>query len=72
MKNILDLSGLFGKKPTGYKEVDIVKKVRNQKKHPHAFGGFRERNLQAIFIPRRTHFKGYMRENRRSTFNKNK
>jgi hypothetical protein len=26
----------------------------------------------AIYIPRRSKFKGYMRENRRSTFNKNK
>jgi hypothetical protein len=25
-----------------------------------------------IYYPRRTHFKGYQRENRRSTFNKNK
>jgi len=38
----------------------------------YALGGFRARNLQAIFTPKRTKFKGYMRENRRSTFNKNR
>ena len=42
----------------------------NNDKHTH--GGFRERNLQAIFTPKRSRFKGWMRENRRSTFNKNR
>ena len=37
----------------------------------HAFGGCRDRNLQAIFIPRRTKFKCFMRENRKySSFKK--
>jgi hypothetical protein len=31
----------------------------------HVFGGCRDRNTQAIFIPRKTRFKGYMRENRK-------
>jgi len=30
----------------------------------YMFGGVRARNLQAIFIPRRSKFKGYMRDNR--------
>lgn len=37
---------------------------------PRAGGSFW--NPQAIFIPRRSKFKGYMRENRRSSFNKNR
>jgi hypothetical protein len=30
----------------------------------YMFGGFRARNLQAIFIPRHSKMKGYMRDNR--------
>jgi len=31
----------------------------------HVFGGARDRNLQAIYVPQRKKFKGYMRENKR-------
>ena len=35
-------------------------------------GGCRDRNMQAIHNPKHSMFKGWMRENRRCTFNKNK
>lgn len=43
-------------------------KYNDEYKH----GGCRDMNTQAIYSPKRTKFKGYMRENRRCTFNKNK
>ena len=39
-----------------------------QRNMPNGYAG----GDSPIFIPRRTRFKGYMRENRRSTFNKTK
>ena len=38
---------------------------------PH-FRGYALGGYNPIFIPRRGKFKGYMRENKRCTFNKNK
>ena len=38
----------------------------------YKFGGFRARGLGAIYSPRHGRMKGYMRENLRSTFNKNR
>lgn len=38
-----------------------------------SFGSFGSKNgSHPIYIPRRTKFKGWMRENRKYTFNKNK
>lgn len=38
----------------------------------HVFGGFRARNLAAIYIPRHGKLKGWMRENRKYRTNKTK
>ncbi len=46
--------------------------VRRMRLHNHSIGGCNEFNPQAIFIPRHRKFKGYDRENRKSTFNKNR
>jgi len=41
-----------------------------KQKHHHFFGGCNEFNPQAIFIPKRTKMKGYMKDSMRDTFNK--
>lgn len=49
-----------------------TKVARERGKNTYAFGGFRDRNTQSIFIPAHGMFKGWMRENRRCSFNKNR
>ena len=51
---------------------DQLKLARQRNKIVHQFGGGRDRDLRAIYIPIRSKFKGWMRERRRSTFNKTK
>lgn len=77
---ILDLKNLFTKN----KVIKVTKKSLNRStaeeqmkialkrnKSAHLFGGARDRNLQAIYIPQNGRFKGWMRENRKySSFKK--
>jgi hypothetical protein len=74
MKLIADLKNLFTKsKAVKDSRISINRSTAEEQqkialargKDIHLFGGCRDRNLQAIFIPRKTKFKGYMRENRK-------
>jgi DNA-binding XRE family transcriptional regulator len=72
MKNILDLTndfikviGLERKTTNRIKAEREAKDARLNNKLAHAFGGFRDRNTQAIYIPQRKKLKGYQVENRR-------
>jgi hypothetical protein len=68
---ILNLGNLFSKKSnkekikienktkTTAKQQEIV--ARSRRKYVHAFGGCMDSNPQAIFTPKRTGFKGWMR-----------
>lgn len=79
MKLIADLKNLF-LKSSKEKKIDFNRqraedqqiKALSLGKKPHAYGGFRARNLQAIYVPQRGKFKGWMRERKRSTFNSTK
>lgn len=63
MKTTSIFYGLFG--------AFLLSKIANDDKafrgHNYAVGGY-----SPEFHPKRTKFKGYMRENRRCTFNKNR
>jgi hypothetical protein len=63
LSTVLALTAIFHSKDSGGAFASRLKPM-------HSGGG--GWNPQAIFIPRRTKFKGYMRENRRSTFNSTK
>jgi hypothetical protein len=78
---LLDLKNLFTKNKT-LKEVrrssnrsvaeDQMKIAIERRKAIHQFGGVRDRDLRAIYIPNHGKFKGYMRENRKCSFNTNR
>jgi len=74
MNVLLDLKNFF----KNSKSVKVAKKsitrstaeeeqkiAKERGRATHVYGGCRDRNLQAIFIPRRSKLKGYQMENRR-------
>lgn len=74
MGGLLNLKNLFTKsKAVKDNKISLnraraeneIKIAKARNKFVHLFGGGRDRDLRAIFIPRRSKFKGYMRENRR-------
>lgn len=57
-------AAVFGKRK---EPIRVTRESHFDGKHTiggHVFGGFRHWNPQAIYVPRRMKFKGYMRDNR--------
>jgi len=81
MTPLLNLKGLFARDKAVIQKRKSINRMRAEeelrlaKEHNrmvHLFGGARDRDLRAIYIPHRTKHKGYMRERRRCSFNKNR
>jgi hypothetical protein len=78
---LLNLKNLFNKEKIVKQTRKSINRIRAEEelkialeknKLVHLYGGARDRDLRAVYIPRRGKFKGYMRENKRCSFNKNR
>jgi len=71
LSRILSIASLFG----GLAVSNNMENIRynpNRPKNKYKYGGGVDWDGGAIYIPKRTKFKGWQRENRRSSFNKKK
>lgn len=66
MKTLSQLKKFLGLTPPDPREKTQRKERRLKGRQKHSFGGVGERNLNAIYFPSRSKFRGYMRESRRT------
>ena len=71
---LLNVKNLFGyaKPDPRSQNQKKERRIKGKSLNQHLFGGCRDRNLNAIYMPQHGKFKGWMRERRRCTFNKNR